>query len=160
LFEGRNIFAEEFALVASQVVYSNKGDTLNPMVAKLVEKLEEKKNDPSSLIPRDEKKGVECMHADVCRGYRSDFMTYRLPRMSTGFIKVCCVNWSKCGERLKLATFYLDSTKLPQPKQDTPDKCVIVEEVFQHQTSTGGHFYLSIDMTTAPDVYISHVIAQ
>jgi len=143
-----------------QVVYSNKGDTLNPMHDNLVEELEEKKNGPSALIPRDEKKGTECMHLDICRGYRSDFMTYRLPRMTTGFIKVCCVNWNKCGARLAKAKFYLDSKEMPEPKQDTPDKCVIVEKNFHNQQSTGGHFYLSMNMTTAPDVYISHVIAQ
>ena len=79
---------------------------------RMVAELEEKKNGPSDLIPRDEKKGAECMHADVCRGYRANFMTYRLPRMSTGYIKVCCVNWGKCGEKLAKALFYIDDKQV------------------------------------------------
>jgi len=142
-----------------QIQYATKSDTLNPMVDRFVAELEEKVNPDSNLIPRDERDLPKCKHFDHCRGYRANFMTYRLPRMQSGVIKVCCVHWDKCHERLLQASFYLDSKKLPPPKPDEPEKCVLVEDKFEVATSTGGHFYLSIDMAKAPNVYISHVIA-
>lgn len=47
----------------------------------------------SKLIPREERDMPECQHSDFCRGYRADFMTYRLPRMETGFVLMCCVKY-------------------------------------------------------------------
>jgi hypothetical protein len=47
------------------------------------------------------------MHADHCRGVRSKFLTYKLPPMTVGLIKVCCTQFGGdgCGADLLKAVY-------------------------------------------------------
>lgn len=142
-------------------------DTQNPMISRTVTDVEVRAAPNSTLIPVEERNLEKCMHADHCRGARSRFMTYVLPKMTVGHIKVCCpqLMGGECGDLLLNATYFLGKKQLLNAREDNPRKCVIVQEQFPvpNSAESKGPSYLSISW--GPEIlshlipYISHVIS-
>ena len=119
------------------------------------------------MIPREERDLPKCQHADQCRGWRKNKneptnpITFRLPRMTVGFIAVCGCCKKTMGEiMIENGMKVVFDTKPITNLTTIFDKCVQVQEKFTGPViNTNGHLTLSIEFPAeSGEMTISHVM--
>eukprot|EP00041_Stephanoeca_diplocostata_P005464 m.62402 g.62402 ORF g.62402 m.62402 type:complete len:593 (-) comp15800_c0_seq2:416-2194(-) len=142
----------------AQITYAKAKDTANPMHDRFSESVSEWQADPSTLIPREERGMPGCAHYDFCRGFRGDFMTYKVPPLKVGYIVMCFIVGNKADVSGD-GKFFLDSKPLVLPGISfSKNKCIVLQERWaKGQQNTDAAHYVSVDLTTLPNPHVSHV---
>jgi hypothetical protein len=151
---------------------SEATDTENPFAGTTVLKPRRWDAPDSAMYPDSERNFPECQQHDHCAGINAKFMTWRLPKFQHGYIAVCCRETSPelnmagetpCGQRLmqQNVTFQFDPSDPPKPlltAGEPTGKCALISNSPLKDAPKQPHVYLSLNMTNAPYLWISHFL--
>eukprot|EP00041_Stephanoeca_diplocostata_P008182 m.118482 g.118482 ORF g.118482 m.118482 type:complete len:566 (-) comp17208_c0_seq1:120-1817(-) len=144
-----------------QVTYAKESDAANPFKETFSAKVDEYVAPANiKMIPREERSmpNEMCAHYDHCRGFHADFMTYKFPPISIGYIVVCFIQ-NKGSDASKLKYFINDKKIEETPFLMAKNKCHVLQKTWPEgeKTLQDKTFYLSIDMKDSPTPHVSHV---